>query len=429
MQASYIPEWNFGIEVLPIEVPHLDEMSQFMTNLRKTEADVLINIFQSDGGEHGMFSKIFPRTIWYTPVESKGMSLNAVNDIRTMFKNGGIPVAQCKYAQKEMKFAGINTICIYHGYNDKVFKPIDLKNGNNNDKDIKYCYYKTDFGKEVTNPELLIEYGCHSCQVKDVSSCSYFKEEIVNIMKFVDIEKGKQKGKRKERTWSESEILISNLTNEFKNKFVYLFIGQNFRVRKRIERLLHAYYLMIKDNRELRDRTCLHLHTMPMSIVGLNLAGIAQSLGIQDNVSFSYGGYRSSGWSEEAMNILYNIADCHVSASSGEGFGMSTLETMACGIPTVGPRNSSFIELIEEKVDINGNTIGPRGMLADGDYQMIQDGTYRFLVDEKDLAEKMKFIYDGKDYSNYRQNCLEFSKQYTWDNIVKQWDELIKSLK
>ncbi len=60
---------------------------------------------------------------------------------------------------------------------------------------------------------------------------------------------------------------------------------------------------------------------------------------------------------------------------------------------------------------------------------MGQDSSYRAFVDEMDLALKMKMAYMNKEtmviYSN---NAIQFAKQYTWENVVEQWDNLLGSI-
>lgn len=342
----------------------------------------------------------------YVPVEGKNIHDDMANDLRSIEKGGGVVVAQCRYGQEEMKKVGINAKCIYHGFNDKIFFPLK-------DKDIKYCYYSTDVGKVSTDPLILHQQGCYDC--KNIKKdCPYFKEEIIAVLRYDD-----------NKRWTQKDIEISKLKEEFKGKMVYLFVGQNFGLRKRIERLLKAYSMLIAESRQIKDGSILHLHTMPISIKGINLIKVIQDLGISKNVTFSYGSFRSSSWSEHALSILYNISDVNISASSSEGYGLPTLESMACGIPNIGPDCSSFTELIGNNEDKK-----PRGLLARiGEWQMIQDQSIRALVDEKDLANQMKIMYTKKDDRKiYSKNAIEWSKNHTWDKKVKEFDDLFKTM-
>lgn len=49
---------------------------------------------------------------------------------------------------------------------------------------------------------------------------------------------------------------------------------------------------------------------------------------------------------------LYNIADCFVSASLCEGFGMPQLEAMLCGCPVVTAHNTAMIEVAQNKTGV-----------------------------------------------------------------------------
>ncbi len=51
----------------------------------------------------------------------------------------------------------------------------------------------------------------------------------------------------------------------------------------------------------------------------------------------------------EELSLLYNTADCFVSAALMEGFGMPQLEALLCGCPIVTAHNSAMIEVAEGK--------------------------------------------------------------------------------
>ncbi len=416
MQTAYISEWSYGIEVLPIQVYYIDDITQYMMTLDRIKPDVVIAIFQMDMGDNNPFVRIFPKTIIYSPVEGRDIPLGMANDLINVIKAGGKVVSQCFYGSREMDKVGIENTCIYHGYDQDIFRPLDLKKM----EDVKYCYYGTEDGKVDSDPLLLHRQGCYDCLLnnKEQTSCQYYKEENVAILRFIN-------GK-----WTEENVQITNLPSLTKGKWIFGFVGQNIGVRKRIERLLGAYSIFVKGSKQLKDRTILHLHTKPIAIDGINLIKVIQDLDIQNNVIFSYGTHRSSGWTEEAMNILYNTFDAHVSASSSEGYGLGTLESMACGKPNVGPDCSSFTELIG-KTGNNKELSKNRGLLADIEsWQMIQDCSVRALVNELDLANRMKDIYQNKDmYKIYSKNAEEWSKQYTWDKICIRWNELLKNMK
>lgn len=414
LQTAYLPEYSFGIECLPIDTVFVDETTQVMLNIQKTNPDIVFCIHQADADMNHLF-KLFPKTALYCPVEGKNIHDGMANDLRSIEKNGGIVIAQCRYGQSEMKKVGVGAKCVYHGYNDNIFRPLDLK-----DKNIKYCYYTTEVGQASTDPFILHQQGCYDCDRGDKKDCPHYKEEIVNILRW----------ESENKRWIQRDIGIDKLEDELKGRekrFIYLGVFQNFGLRKQIPRLLNAYAILIGESKQLKDRTYLHLHSLPISIKGVNIIKVINDLGIADNVSFSYGTFRSSGWSEEGIARLYNTADCQVTATSSEGFMLPVVEGFACGLPIVAPNCSSLTELIGNSDKIENN----RGWLANiATYHQIQDGSSRALVDERDLALKMKMAYVEKDKMKiFRENAMKWVRQYNWENIVKQWDKLLQEMK
>lgn len=94
----------------------------------------------------------------------------------------------------------------------------------------------------------------------------------------------------------------------------------------------------------------------------------------------------------ETLIKLYNIADCYVSTSINEGFGLPQLEAMKCGCPVVTSHNSAMIEVVE------GRGITVKGFDIDIWVKKIFDG-----ID----TDKQKLNYDLSDFN--------------WENIVNKF--------
>jgi len=407
LQTAIVPEHTYEIESLPMAT-NIDEMTQFKNNLMRVDPDIVIYVGEMYTDLRHL-AKIFPKTIVYCPIEGVGIPNYMVQDLNQIVHNGGRVVAQCSYGFNEMIKADVQTAgYIYHGFNEKVFKQL-----NNNELTSRYCLYTTEMGKESIDPKQLYKHNCYNCSllVSDQLFCSNFKDELITFCEYVN------------NKWTEiNELPIYKLKEKFNNKFTYLFVGQNHLLRKKINRLLIAFSILL-DSKQMKDRLHLHLHCLPQSNTGLDLLELSNRLNIQENVSFSYGTWRSSGWSEEALCRLYNLADVSVSATSSEGFGLPIIESMSCGIPQIAPDCTSLTELIDNKED-------KRGLLAKiNDSDMIIDMTSRQLVDIIDLSIKMKEMYTNKKLrETCSKNCLEFVKPHTWNQIVLKWDKLLKEM-
>lgn len=125
---------------------------------------------------------------------------------------------------------------------------------------------------------------------------------------------------------------------------------------------------------------------------------------------------------KDVLRQIYAASDVVVSTSTGEGWGLSTVESQACKIPVVMPRNTASIEIIGKHEE--------RGLLAKcSDFTIFprwDHGLIRPTTDVNDLADKICQVHyypeTAKDraeaaYAWIKENC-------DWDKIVKRWDEI-----
>lgn len=304
------------------------------------------------------FTQVHPNTVWHVPIEGQIVYRN--HPLFATARTVKKVVAMTHSAGEQLSSHGIENTVIYLGYNPKVFRQ--------------------DYLKSLDEPVNI-----------------YFPE-------------GNQ-----ETTIPASALL--ELKSGLGVNFIVGYGGQNFGVRKRPERLIEAFSIFAKDKKDVH----LHMHCFPASSRGANLIEIADYYGVKDKLTFSYGSFRSSGWSAQALNILYNIFDIFATASSGEGFGLMHLESMAAGVPQCAPDTQPFQEFF-------GYDDEKRGLLAKSIGQMTPAGEIRALVDVKSLAEKMEALYAYDDLrQQLSRNCLEWARAYTWDKIAAQFDQLFKS--
>lgn len=114
-------------------------------------------------------------------------------------------------------------------------------------------------------------------------------------------------------------------------------VGQN-QPRKRWDTLLLAF----RDFLALADGPLwLYCHCNPVDI-GWDLPQLAQYLGIAEMVLFPQGMDRRALLPEAALAQVYQAMDLQCTASWGEGFGLTTLEGMACGIPQIVPEHTAY---------------------------------------------------------------------------------------
>jgi glycosyltransferase involved in cell wall biosynthesis len=79
------------------------------------------------------------------------------------------------------------------------------------------------------------------------------------------------------------------------------------------------------------DKATLVMHTNTKDPNGQDLDAIVARLGLDDGqVLFSREAIQA-----DKLAAIYNMADCTINVSDAEGFGLSTLESLACGTPII----------------------------------------------------------------------------------------------
>lgn len=209
---------------------------------------------------------------------------------------------------------------------------------------------------------------------------------------------------------------------EYNDKFVIGCVARN-QDRKQIPRLVRAFSLFAED----KDDVLLHLHCDPFDIANTIrdydntvyslLYQSIHTCKIQDKVRFTKKlNSFIDGFDEKRMAYIYNLFDIHALSTTGEGFGIPVIESMACGVPNVMTNFTTAKELVEG-----------RGELCRVQAKIF--GTYgsnRALVDEEDMAKKFDKLYNDRALiQKYSKDCVSFAKDYDWKFVVQEWRELI----
>jgi len=128
------------------------------------------------------------------------------------------------------------------------------------------------------------------------------------------------------------------------------------------------------------------------------------------------GMWYGEGLSEEELRDLYNIFDVHFLTTSGEGFGIPTLQAASCGVPSVLTDFTTTRELVEG----HGECIKLAATIT-GSYNV-----ERGIVSIADAVEKLnKLYYDRKLLNKYKKDCREFALAYDWKELIPKWNKLI----
>ncbi len=128
--------------------------------------------------------------------------------------------------------------------------------------------------------------------------------------------------------------------------FIVINVNRN-QMRKDLARSM-AYFHQFH---ELYPHSLLYMHSVIQDYGG-NLTTQAAMAGINIFAQPSEIAFSSldlgNPWSRSDLNNLYNAADCLISTSYGEGWGLTTTEAMCAGCPVVVPMNTANFDILGE---------------------------------------------------------------------------------
>lgn len=127
------------------------------------------------------------------------------------------------------------------------------------------------------------------------------------------------------------------------------------------------------------------------------------------------------------MSKLYRAADAYISCSSGEGWGETLSEAMACGLPTIGSANGGNLEFMNE----NNSFLVPVE-----DWQMIGHNILEPLIEPwfmhrppriDGMKAAMRSVFNnGRDVTERVREALKIRDIYTWEKAAKKIIELVE---
>tara|TARA_R110002167_G_scaffold172061_1_gene370239 strand:+ start:256 stop:1653 length:1398 start_codon:yes stop_codon:yes gene_type:complete len=126
--------------------------------------------------------------------------------------------------------------------------------------------------------------------------------------------------------------------------FIAFFNSRNIR-RKGMSDLVSAFASFVKKL-DINDSSALILHTDPVDENGTDMPALLAGLYPNLNIIFS-----TQKLSPMHMNYMYNIADVTCNPSSAEGFGLSHMESMMAGTPTIATVLGGLQDQMGFKID------------------------------------------------------------------------------
>lgn len=218
------------------------------------------------------------------------------------------------------------------------------------------------------------------------------------------------------------QFKINSLGSE--DKFVFFWNNRN--ARRKMSASVLWWFCEFAD-KVGKDKVCMIMHTDPNDPYGADLSQLLAARGATDGqVLISTGKYPPN-----ELAMIYNMADCTINISDAEGFGLSTLESLATGTPIIVNMTGGLQEQVTDGENWFGVGIEPSSRAINSS----QGVPYIFedRVSKEDFISSLEKVYNmtsaertslgaaGREHVLNNYNFNSFSIE--WDRIITEVHE------
>jgi len=206
-----------------------------------------------------------------------------------------------------------------------------------------------------------------------------------------------------------------------KNKEKTVFFWNNRNARRKQSGTLIFWFKEFLD-RVGHDNACLIMHTDPRDKHGQNLELIIKDLGLDNGqVQISREKVSSS-----ALAHLYNLASCTINIADAEGFGLATLESLACETPIVVTMTGGLQEQVTDGENWFGIGIEPSSKAVIGSQEI--PWIYEDRINKGDFINALEKIYNLSKEENVEMGQAgraHVMKNYSFKQYQDGWDRIL----
>ncbi len=216
------------------------------------------------------------------------------------------------------------------------------------------------------------------------------------------------------------QLRKQNMHPEDQDKFVAFWNNRN--ARRKQSGTLVWWWKEWLDKNNLHDKAQLIMHTQPHDQHGQDLNQIVSHLGMNNRqILFSTEKVPLSH-----MATYYNLADVTVNISDAEGFGLSTLESLACGTPIIATLTGGLQEQVLHKGKFYGVGLKPVSKAIIGSQQVPY--IYEDRVSKNDFHNALTKMYRmGTDrrLELGKKGLAHVNNNYSFRAYQEKWVKLM----
>jgi glycosyltransferase involved in cell wall biosynthesis len=218
------------------------------------------------------------------------------------------------------------------------------------------------------------------------------------------------------------EKFIEDSFPERENRTIFFWNNRNAR-RKLSGSVLHWFNKFA--NKVGPENVCLIMHTDSKDPNGQDLVKIIEDNGMADGrVILS-----EQKMPPEGLAMMYNMADCTINISDAEGFGLSTLESLACGTPIIVNMTGGLKEQVTDGKNWFGIGIEPSSKAIIGSQTVPY--IYEDRISEQDFCAALEKMYNmsQEEKDNLGQLGMDHVKNnYSYQKFQSDWLQLIQDI-
>ena len=203
------------------------------------------------------------------------------------------------------------------------------------------------------------------------------------------------------------------------DKFVIFWNNRNAR-RKQSGSLIFWFAKFLE--KVGKDKACLIMHTEVKDQHGQDLQAIVENLDIDNGeVLFS-----QTKVEPPNLAVMYNVADCTINVSDAEGFGLATLESLACETPIIVNMTGGLQDQVTDGENWFGIGLEPTSKAIIGSQPIPY--IYEDRLSEESVVNALLEMYNktAEEREALGASCREHVlKNYNFETFKKQWVDIM----
>lgn len=207
------------------------------------------------------------------------------------------------------------------------------------------------------------------------------------------------------------------------NKYFIVQVVDRNQVRKRIDLAIYYFAEWVKRTNK-PDNVMFYYHGA-MKDEGWDIGQLMVYNDIKDRLILSHHNLDPAhGFPIDFMKIVYSLADIKVSTTLGEGWGLTTMESMACGVANIAPNYAALGEWAKDGIYHTDISHIPS-------FNIKGINTIGGVADMESTIAALELLYQNKEERNRiakKGLALISQPKFQWSNIAKEFENVFNTV-